>query len=222
VFEGCIGLTEITVDKDNLVFCSFDGALFDKAMTTLILDPMGKKGVYSIPDGITGIKFDAFGNNYKLTGIYFPKSLLYVDLYLLNQISKQLTDITVSESNPVYCSIDGVLFDKDKSELILYPKNKRKTNYTIPDGIQCIDDLAFYGCKHLVNIVLPESVKFIGDGAFAECKRLKTVTLSKKLRYAIEYVIRGRTGIQTILQSRFLQVKHDAFEGFEGQFIYRD
>ena len=222
VFGGCKNLTEITVDKNNSVFCAIDGVLFDKAMTALLWFPEGKKGSYSVPDGITEIKFDAFGNNCRLTGISFPKSLQYVDSYALNEISKRLTNITVSELNPECCSIDGVLFDKDKSGLILYPRNKGKTDYVIPDGIQYIYDSAFYGCKHLVNIELPESIRFIGDHAFAECKCLKTITLSSKLRHAIEYKIRGRTKLQTVLISGNSRIGRFAFEGFEGQFIYRN
>ena len=214
VFEGCKNIAEITVDKNNPVFCSVDGVMFDKAMTTLLWFPEKKKGRYSVPDGIISIKSDAFGNNCKLTGIYFPKSLLCVTPHSLNRINGKLTNITVSELNPVYCSIDGVLFDKEKRGLILYPKNKGKTNYVIPDGIQYIGEWAFAGCS-LVNIVLPESIRSIGDCAFAFCKCLKTITLSNKLRDSIENV-KGRTF------SGNSRIGTWAFEGFEGQFIYRD
>jgi hypothetical protein len=224
VFEGCKNLAEITVDKNNPAFCAIDGVMFDKAMTTLLWFPEGKKGRYAIPDGITGIKIDAFGNDCRLTSISFPKSFLYFNPYSLDQISDNLTDIAVSELNPVCCSIDGVLFDKDKSELILYPRKKGKTTYIIPDGIQSIGDDAFNGCKRLVNIVLPESIRSIGDYAFEGCKRLKTITLSNKLRYAIEYVISDRKKFQKIFTSLSGNPKigRKAFGGFEGQFVYRD
>jgi len=190
--------------------------MFDKTMTTLLWFPEKKKGKYSVPDGIISIKSEAFGNNCKLTSIYFPKSLLCVTPHSLNQISGKLTNITVSELNPVYCSIDGVLFDKDKHGLILYPKNNSKTDYIIPDGIQYIGEWAFAGCKRLVNIVLPESIRSIGDCAFLDCKCLKTITLSNKLRYAIENEIRVPTF------SGNSRIGHWAFEWFEGRFVYRD
>jgi hypothetical protein len=222
VFGGCRNLTEITVDKNNTVFCAVDGVLFDKAMTTLLWFPAGKKGCYSVPDGVTEIKFDAFCYICRLTGISFPKSLKHVDYYALSKSCKLLTNITVSELNPECCSVDGVLFNKEKSELILYPRNKGKTDYVIPDGIKYIYDFAFYGCKHLVNIVLPDSIRFIGDHAFAKCKCLKTITLSEKLRRDIEYTAECREGLQDYLNERFLKIGLDAFEGFKGQFIYRD
>jgi len=115
-----------------------------------------------------------------------------------------------------------VLFDEDKSEIILYPRNKSKTNYVIPDGIQYIGDCAFSGCKRLVNIVLPESIRSIGDDAFAECKRLKTATLSNKLRHAVEYIIKSQKKDKTVCHSRNPKIGRKAFEWLEVQFIYRD
>jgi len=221
-FLDCTGLTEITVDKNNSAFRSVDGGIFDKAMTTLIFAPVGKKGFYSIPEGIVSIRFDAFSSNCKLTGLSFPESLLYIELCYINKISERLTNFTVSGLNPVYCSVDGVLFDKNKSELILYPKKMSKTNYVIPDGTQFIGDYAFFNCKYLENIVIPDSVSFIGESAFARCDSLKTITLSNKLRCAIEYVIRDETGLQIISRSGNPKIGRGAFYDFEGQFVYRD
>jgi hypothetical protein len=173
-FDNCTGLTEMSMDENNPVFCSLDGVMFDKAMITLMWFPQGKKGVYSVPEGIIRIRNGAF-DNCKLTSISFPKSLLFIGGYEFN--GEQLTDITVNELNPNYCSIDGVLFDKENEGLMEYPKNKDKTDYTVPDGTKGIADSAFYGCKRLVNIVFPETLEFILNYAFEKCEGLKTVTL---------------------------------------------
>jgi hypothetical protein len=154
-FRDCSELAEISVDENNPVFCSVDGVLFDKAMTTLMQFPHGKKGVYSVPEGIISIRSGAF-DTCKLTGISFPQSLLFIGHFAF--FAEQLTDITINELNPKYRSIDGVLFDKERKTLLEYPKNKDKTDYAIPDGIMCIAEIAFNRCKRLVNIVLPESI----------------------------------------------------------------
>jgi hypothetical protein len=73
-FKDCTGITEIIVDKNNPVFCSLDGVMFDKAMTALMVFPEGKKGRYSVPDGIIRIKSSAFNGCGKLTGIFFRKA----------------------------------------------------------------------------------------------------------------------------------------------------
>jgi hypothetical protein len=135
--------------------------------------------------------------------------------------SEQLADIKANELNPEFCSIDGVLFDKEK-KLIIYPRNKDKTDYTIPDGILRITDAAFYECKRLINIYLPESLELIRDYAFAECEGLKTITLPINLRYIGEYAFENCTNLETVTLSRKTRIGYKAFEGFTGQLVYRD
>jgi hypothetical protein len=147
-FSCCSGLSEITVDENNPAFCSHEGVLFDKAMATLLCFPAGKKGKYSVPDGVIRTGSSALEDYESLTGIYFPQSVLSIENSWVN--NEQLMEITVNESNPRYCSIDGVLFDKKKSELLRYLPNNEKTEYAVPDGITDIGYMAFSGCKRLV------------------------------------------------------------------------
>ena len=215
----CTELLEISVDESNPVFRSVDGVLFDKAMTTLMRFPEGKKGRYSVPEGIVAIESDAF-YNCKLTGISFPKSLEIIDGF--GFYGYQLTDITVSELNPVFCSIDGVLFDKDKSELIFYPRNKGKTDYAVPDGIKFIKPYAFYQCNWLVNIVLPEGLENIDNHAFAGCEGLKAIKLPMSLQFIGEHAFEDCSSLETVTLSRKTRIGHEDFEGFKGRLVYRD
>ena len=65
-----------------------------------------------------------------------------------------LTNIYVSTGNPVYYSIDGILYSKTKKSILVYPRGKKNKSFIIPDGIQCIASSAFYFNQHLV---IPES-----------------------------------------------------------------
>ncbi|MDR0301110.1 MAG: leucine-rich repeat domain-containing protein [Treponema sp.] len=207
-FPGCPGLAGITVDENNSVFCALDGVMFDKAMTMLMWFPEGKKGGYSVPDGVMRIISDAFMVS-NLTSISFPQSLISIESSEFN--GDQLTDITVNELNPEYCSIDGVLFDKEKKKLLAYPKNKDKTDYTVPDGIRLINSCAFNGCKHLVNIHLPESLELIGDCAFTECEGLKAITLPMNLQYVQENAFQDCQNLETITLSKRTKIIWDQF-----------
>ena len=210
------------MDENNPVFCSVDGVMFDKAMTTLMVFPNGKKGKYSVPEGIINIKSKAF-HSCKLTGISFPKSLLFIDSNNYN--SEQLAEITVSGQNPFFYSSDGVLFNKENKESIVlreYPRNKDKTDYTVPDGIIGIDDSAFYKCKQLTNIVLPESLEIILDYAFAECEGLKAITLPMSLKFIGKHVFEDCLNLETVSLSRKTRIGYKAFEGFKGRLVYRD
>ena len=204
------------MDENNPVFCSLDGVLFDKAMTTLIWFPQGKKGIYSIPEGIIKTSSGAF-YNCKLTGISLPQSFIFPCIGL-----NRVTTIEVSEQNPSLCSIDGVLFTKKKDTLCIYSKNSDKTGYVVPDETSEITFHAFYECIHLVNITLPENLKFIFDYAFVGCKGIKAITLPNSLQYIGEHAFLDCSNLETVTLSRKTRIGHKAFEGFTGQFVYRD
>ena len=82
-----------------------------------------------------------------------------------------LTNISVAAENTAYRSEDGVLFDRDKTELILYPTQKTGGAYTIPTGVTRIWDEAFYENPYLTSVVIPDGVTEIGDYAF-RCENL--------------------------------------------------
>ena len=58
-----------------------------------------------------------------------------------------LTSINVASDNEYYSDEDGVLFNKEKNELIRYPKDKSEDAYTIPDSVEKICARAFYNAK---------------------------------------------------------------------------
>jgi hypothetical protein len=69
--------------------------------------------------------------------------------------------------------LDGVLFDKLQSLLILFPGGK-SGSYTVPSGVSSIGILAFYGCSTLSNVTIPGSVSSIGMSAFSHCSKLQS------------------------------------------------
>ena len=85
--------------------------------------------------------------------------------------------INVSENNPNYVSVDGVLLNKDKTTLIRYPKRNTRTEYIIPDSVTGIRGLAFSGYTSLTEITIPDSVTWIGFSAFSYCTNLTSFTI---------------------------------------------
>lgn len=129
----------------------------------------------SIPDGITAINMCTFSNCTKLTEINIPDSVTLIGENALFGC-KALTAINVGENNKTYASIDGVLFSKDKKELILFPAG-REGAYTVPDGVTAVGNYAFASCDSLTKVTLPGSVKTIGSGAFRACASMSSVSL---------------------------------------------
>ncbi len=113
---------------------------------------------------VTKIGHSAFINSSYLTGITIPKSVTYISDYALYGCIR-LTHITVDENNMNYVSESGVLFNKNKTNLIKYPRGIQEKNYIIPDTVEYIVECAFYMCN-LKKIVIPKNVRRIGTAAF--------------------------------------------------------
>ena len=94
-----------------------------------------------------------------------------------------LENIVVSGDNKIFSSVDGVLFNKDKTELIIYPKGRKDITYTIPYGVTSIGEGAFFEHPSLASVDISNSVIRVGDRAFMFCKKLKNVTFGKGLKY---------------------------------------
>jgi len=174
-FAICIDLTSISVANDNAYYSSADGVLFNKNKDTLLLCPEGKSGVYTIPNSVTAIG-KAFTHNRGLTTVTIPNSVTFInDDAFFGCFS--LTSITVAADNPRYASERGVLFNKDKTILMQYPRRKPGKVYTIPNSVTSIGETAFFDCENLVSVIIPRGVISIGESAFSGSDNLKFVTI---------------------------------------------
>jgi hypothetical protein len=108
-----------------------------------------------------------------------------------------LTSVSVDSANAHYSSEDGVLFNKDKTELILYPKLK-KGAYKIPGNVIKIADLAFYSCKGLTSITIPNTVTAIGNRMFSGCASLTSVTIPNSVETVGYGAFGGCTGLKSV------------------------
>lgn len=91
-------------------------------------------------------------------------------------------EIIVAENNPWFCSVDGVVFSKDKTLLAAYPRLGKDTVYAVPEGVETIVKNAFYSNPYLQEISLPDSVLAIREKAFMSCTALEKLTLSNKVQ----------------------------------------
>ena len=134
----------------------------------------------TIPRSITYIGFLAFYDCDKLTSIIIPDSVTSIDTDAFGNCY-ELIHITVDADNIAYCSVDGVLFNKDKTTLIQYPAKKQDVIYHIPDTVLSISNDAFRGCENLTSVTIPNSVISIGRCAFIFCYGLTSVIIPKTI-----------------------------------------
>lgn len=118
-----------------------------------------------IPDQFFGydilnIKKYAFHNCSSLESITIPNSVIEIDTHAFECCSN-LTEILVLPKNTSYCSENGVLFNKDKTNLLRYPCAKTDKNYVIPDSVTDISKGAFFDNDKLECLTISKNVKRI-------------------------------------------------------------
>ena len=165
-------------------------------------------GEVVIPKTIGGYEVKWIGDRYSgaavfqgftgITSIVIPDSVISIGVSTFSGCTS-LAEITVSPDNKNYSSVAGVLFNKDVSELIVYPKGNGRSAYTVPDGVTSIGGSAFSGCTSLAEIVIPDSVTSIGGFAFSGCTSLSKVDLPKKLTTIEAGTFRDCTSLKEIV-----------------------
>ena len=153
----------------------------------------------SLPESLTTIGKRVFPTSERLSALHIPAGVTAISPEAFVHCHK-LREITVDEKNPSFTSENGVLFNKDKTELLCFPLAKSETAYTVapqvtriggyafsdcgkltridlPEGIEEIGDCAFELCVSLTEMTIPESVVRVGSGAFNNCYHLAKVTL---------------------------------------------
>ena len=193
VFEGCRSLEEITVAAGNEHFTAEDGILYNADKTDVLICPPGKSGDITLPETVTTIAGSAFKDCAKLTGVTLhegitkienvvfegcdsltevtlPASLTHLGNGAFNNCAG-LTSLNVTAGNADFSSQNGVLYDKDKTELLLYPMAKSDTDFTVPDSVTSIASYAFKGARYLENVTAGDLTS-IESSAFMNCESL--------------------------------------------------
>lgn len=134
-----------------------------------------------LPDTLKRIENLAFHDCKSLTVLNIPSSVEYINEDRTFAGSKKLTAINVAEENANYKSVNGVLYNKDQTTLLVYPAGKTERSFTIPETVTRVIGYAFYWNPIIESISVPESVETIGEDAFAGCSKLTSIHLSEGL-----------------------------------------
>lgn len=211
--------THFTVVGGNNNFCDKNGLLCNKSGTKLLhvpfkYDKLENEVKLTIPDGVTEVAQNAAVGSYlkqldlNQTKIIGNNAFHSCSALESVKIGKDVNKIgqgaftncqfvkafDVDVHNAKYEAINGVLFTKDKTSLLLYPCGK-EGDYTVPEGTIKIEAFAFSDVQNLENVTIAKTVKTICPSAFKGAKILKKVDFQ------------GTTNLETIGDHAFQNTK---------------
>lgn len=171
----------------------------------------------NIPSGVTLIGMCAFSGCTSLTEIYIPASVTYIGKTAFYGCT-ELNNISVASDSGEYCSVDGVLFNKDKTVLYTYPLGKPDKTYAVPDTVTELYESAFDGCTSLTGITLPNGLEIIGDYALLGCSSLTDINIPDSVTKIgdlnfyknenIQITYKGKTYLDDELDNLFAAINH--------------
>ena len=149
-----------------------------------------------LSEGITNIPDRAFYKCSILETIEIPASVTTIGSGVFVRCTG-LTSITVADGNQHFTAEDGILYNKDKTELLICPQGI--SGYvTIPNSVTKISSSAFVGCTKITGVTIPGGVTSIGDAAFEGCTGLTTVDLPASLTSLGDGVFQDCTGLTSL------------------------
>ena len=185
-------IVDVEVEEGNQNYCAEDGVLYTKDLSEVVFIAPGKTGTLTIKEGpIYTCPIDLFYPYIETLNL--PST--FVSEYMTSVVGQfnyhdyengkktVLKEINVSPDNPVYSSENGILYNKDKTELLLCPADCVATSIVIPNTVTHILSNAFEYCNKIESISMSDSVTSIGDEAFCYCSSLRNLTLSNNLVY---------------------------------------
>lgn len=194
-------------------------------------------GNLKLPSSIISIGKGAFWES-NLTSVTFPNTTFKLGERAFYGCS-ELLEFSVASDNPNYSVIDGVLFNKDQTSLLLYPSGKKGayvipnsvnnleknsfigcnglTSIEMPNTLTTIKDSTFYNCINMTNAFIPNSITYIGSSAFYNCYKLSNINIPNTLSTIEDNTFAYCSGLTSIIIPNSISfIGNEAFSNCTG------
>jgi hypothetical protein len=152
VFEFCPKLTSVTIGSSVSTIGPY--AFFG---CTSLND-------VTLPDSLVTLGEYAFYDCGSLTSVTIPKGVTTIGNFAFLGCTG-LSNLAVDPANPNFSSVNGVVFDKTRTTLILCPQGK-SDSCTIPNSVASIGNFAFYNCASLAGVYFEGNPPLVGASVF--------------------------------------------------------
>ena len=208
---------ELKEDEKNYVYKEYQND------TLHIVGYKGKLEDLVIPEKysnkvITGIDPMAFSGCSQIKSVTISKNIQSISLNNRSCNMNPFYDciymknIYVDEDNRYFTSVDGVLYNKSKTELLFYPSYKSDSSYTILDSVTKIEVGAFQRNGIVTEVILPKNIKTISKEAFLECTSLQKIEIPSGITEISESLFSGCKSLNdTTLPNTIKEIKSNAF-----------
>jgi hypothetical protein len=171
-------LDELSVSYNNEYFTMHNNMLFSKDLSTLYVASLkeDKSENITVAD-CSVIKPSSYAWNTNVHKVAIPASVSDFAYFPFSR--ENLETIEVDNNNSAYCTYNGCMYSKDKSEIVIVPMFTNASNFHFEPETVSIAPYAFYGNKYLMDISIPSQIKSIGSGAFCECPDLTSVIIEE-------------------------------------------
>ncbi|MBO4540655.1 MAG: leucine-rich repeat protein, partial [Bacilli bacterium] len=146
---------------------------------------------FEVPEGVREIDpkafYDATG---KMETIVLPKSLKNFPAF--ESKLTFLRRIEVDPENPFYSSLDGILYDKERTAVLRVPMAYPE-RVQLPKSVEEIREFSFAFSTILKGIEFPASCKTIRAHAFFNARIMTKLILPPSLKYIEQYAFCGAT-----------------------------
>jgi len=192
VIPSEIGGKKVTVIGEYCFIDSYDSIVTVQIPNTITTIGYGAfESCYNlqeitIPNSVTYIGEYAFGYCESLTKLHIPASVKYFNVYdygdgELEQFTLygmyNLKEFTVDAANPSYCAVNGILYNKNKTQLICVPDAYEGT-VKIADTVTTMEIAApFDGCRLVTEIVIPKNMTYFDNTSYG-CDSLEKYTVA--------------------------------------------
>ena len=203
-FRDCTNLVSVTIPSS---VTKIGGQAFENCTSLTSV---------TIANGVTNIDGYAFINCTSLVSIKIPSSVTKIGDSVFSGCTK-LANITVDSGNKYYSSENGILFNKNKLELLVFPNDNSIKEYTIPNSVTSIGDYSFDNCSSLTSITIPNSVTNIGSRAFSDCKSLANLTIAESVKSIGIGTFAGCTSLKNVrIPDSVTSIGESVFNGCTG------